>query len=138
MAAAVGVQLVEDQESEVAELADEPAIEVPREHQLEHHVVGEDDVGRVLPDLLAFLVVLLAGVAPVGDRRAMTPRAVAEELVEFFLLAVGQGVHRVDDDRLDALARAGPQDVVDDRDDVAEALARTGAGREDVVAIVAC
>ena len=78
------------------------------------------------------------GVAPEGDRRAMTPRAVAEELVEFLLLAVGQGVHRVDDDRLDALARPGPQDVVDDRDDVAEALARTGAGREHVVAVVAC
>ena len=55
-------------------------------------------------------------------------------LLELARLAVRQGVHRVDDDRLDALAAAAPQDVVDDRDDVGEALARAGAGRQDVVA----
>jgi hypothetical protein len=89
LAAPVGVQLVEHQESQVAELADEAAVGVAGEHQLEHHVVGEDDVGRVLADLLAFLVVLLAGVAPVGDRRAMPhgpwPRNLSSS--SFWLLA---------------------------------------------------
>ena len=60
----------------------------------------------------------------------------AEELLQLAELAVGQGVHRVDDDRLDArLVRAcglGFEDLVDDRDDVRQALAGSGAGREDV------
>ena len=61
----------------------------------------------------------------------------AEELAQLLLLAVGQRVHRVDDDRRDpapASARLpGAEDVIDDRHDVREALARAGAGRQDVV-----
>ena len=49
--------------------------------------------------------------------------AVVEELTKLAVLAVCQGVHRIDDDGLDAFARTAPQDMVDDRDYVGEALA---------------
>ncbi len=48
------------------------------------------------------------------------------------LLAVGQGVHRVDDDGPDAPPAALAQDVVHDRHDVGHALARAGAGGQHV------
>src|SRR3954447_13037197 len=47
-------------------------------------------------------------------------------------LAVAERVHGVDDDRLDAAPRAVPQDVIDDRDEVGQALPGPGAGRQDV------
>src|SRR5438477_629931 len=54
------------------------------------------------------------------------PASVAE-------VTVGQRVHRVDDDGPDTLAGAAAEDVVDDGGDVGQALARAGAGGEDVV-----
>ena len=66
----------------------------------------------------------------------------AQELLQLAELAVGQGVHRVDDDRLDArlvgACGLGFEDLVDDRDDVRQALAGAGAGREDVALAGAC
>ena len=84
-------------------------------------------------DLLALLVALLARVAPEGDGALVVRVALAEEFFQLADLAVGEGVHRVDDDRLDAAARAVAEHVVDDGDDVGEALARPGPGGEDVV-----
>jgi len=49
------------------------------------------------------------------------------------MLAVGEGVHRVDDDGLDTLAGAASENVVHYRGDVREALAGARAGREYVV-----
>lgn len=112
---------------------DQPALLRSREHELEHHVVGEQDVGRVGQDLLEPLVALLAGVAGEADEWAVkNPARCICALLE---LAVGERVHRVDDDRLDpspALS-ARAQDVVDDRNDVAQAFAGAGARGEDVV-----
>jgi hypothetical protein len=60
----------------------------------------------------------------------------AEEFFQLAELAVGQGVHRVHDDRLDPrLVEAlglGLEDPIDDRDDICQALSGTGAGRQDV------
>ena len=58
--------------------------------------------------------------------------AEVDELVQLLVLAVGQGVHRVDDDGLDALPGTVPKDEIDDGDDVREALARSGPGGQNV------
>ena len=132
--AAVGVQLVEDEEPQALRRARRACARCGRVRmQLEHHVVRQQDVRRVREDRLALLVALLAGVAAERDRPGRARRADAEELLELADLAVGQRVHRVDDDRLDPRARPVTQHVVDDRDDVGEALARAGAGRQHVV-----
>jgi hypothetical protein len=44
--APVGVQLVEDQEAQALGRSDQLAVTDPGKDQLEHHIVGEDDVGR--------------------------------------------------------------------------------------------
>ena len=46
LAAPIRVQLVEDQEAQALRRRDEALLVRPREEQLEHHVVGEQDVGR--------------------------------------------------------------------------------------------
>src|SRR3546814_8677111 len=52
----VGVELVEHQERQALGLVDQMLpVCVPGEDQLEHHVVGEEDAGRVPPDLLLAL-----------------------------------------------------------------------------------
>ena len=82
---------------------------------------------------LPLLVGLLARVAGEGHRSLAVRVAELEELLKLAVLAVGEGVHRVDDDGLYTPAGTPSQDVVDDRDDVGEALARARAGGEDVV-----
>jgi hypothetical protein len=49
--AAVRVQLVEDQKAQPARVAHELVLAAAREDELEHHVVREQDVGRVREDL---------------------------------------------------------------------------------------
>ena len=128
------MQLVEHKEAQAPELLPQPVVEHPGEDQLQHHVVGQQDVGGLGQDRLPVLVSVLAGVALVGHRRALAPRAAAQELVQLLHLAVGQGVHRVHHDGLGALAGAGAQDVVHDGDDVGQALARPGARGQQIVA----
>ena len=142
LATPVGVQFVEHQERQTAAVIDDAAIDVfeARENQLQHHEVGEQNVGRVVGDGPAFLAALLAGIALDGERRL--PDGVAmQELVEFLELAVRQRVHRVDDDGARARCRVrllGLQDVVDDRDEERQRLARAGAGGDDVALAVVC
>ena len=102
LASAVGVQLVEDEEAQILGLGDELALVGPGQDQLQHHVVREQDVGRISNDRLALLVTLLAGVALESHRPLAVGVAGSEELLQLLFLAIGQGVHRVDDDRLDA------------------------------------
>ena len=67
--APVGVQLVEDEELQALGHPDQrPPVVGPGQHQLQHHVVGEQDVRRVRADPVPVLLVLLAGVAGEGDR----------------------------------------------------------------------
>ena len=70
LATAVGVQLVEDQEREPLGRPHQRAVLAAGEQQLEHHVVGEQDVRRVAADRLALLALLLARVAGEPHRRA--------------------------------------------------------------------
>ena len=131
LAPPVEVQLVHDQERELARRQpDQRPLRRADQHVLEHHVVGEQDVRRVVDDRVARLVPVLAGV--VGEaHRALRPVLLAEAL-ERLELAVDQRVHRVDDQRAHRVPlRLVLQHVVDDRHEVGEALARAGAGRGD-------
>ena len=56
-----------------------------------------------------------------------------KELLEFAVLAVCQGIHRINHDRLYASAEAAPEYVVHGGDDVGEALSRSCSGGEDVI-----
>ena len=48
LSAAVGVQLIEDQKGQVGRAGDQRRpFPGPGQHRLQHHVVGEQDVGRV-------------------------------------------------------------------------------------------
>lgn len=99
LTAPVGVELVEDEKVESACHGDQGATVVgPGEHQLQHHVVGEQDIRRVVAQLLASAFVLLAGVASKSNRFSVFAVAVNQEFFELVELAVGQGVHRIDDD----------------------------------------
>lgn len=131
--AAVGVQLVEHQEAQPLCCPDEIVLPGPREDQLQHHVVGEEDVWWRGNDLAALLIRLLARVAAKRDRGLAVGVAVAEELLELAELAVGKRVHRIDDDRLNAPPAPSAQHFVNDRDDVGEALAGARARRQNIV-----
>ena len=124
------MQLIQHQELETTGGPHELFLPRPGHHQFQHHIVGEDDIRWVGDDLQLFFVTLLARVAPEGDRRLVeTP---AQELFQLVDLAVCQGVHGIDHDRLDPLAASPPQDVFDDRNDVGQALARPCPGGQDI------
>ena len=137
LAAPVGVQLVQDQEPQALGGLDQSPVPGTGEHKLEHHVVGQQDVGRIRDDPGPVVRGLLPGVTLERHRRALGI-AHLEELLQLPELAVGQGVHRVDDDRLDPRP-VGPrglgcQDPVNDRDDVGQALPGPGPGGQHVAA----
>jgi hypothetical protein len=123
LASAVRVELVEDQKAEALRCLDDGTIEGSRQDVLEHHVVREQDVGRRVEDRVSLLLILLTRVAPIAHEVRRARRADRQKLLELAELTVRQGVHRVDDERLDPAPGAGAQHVVDDRDDVGEALA---------------
>ena len=125
------MELVEDQEVQRGSVPlEELALLGTREHQLQHHVVRQQDVGGILQDLLPGLALLLARVSAIGHRRSRKPHL--EELVELLDLAVRQGVHGVDHDGLDAFAAALTEHSVHDGHDVGERLARPCSRREDI------
>ena len=89
------------------------------EYVLQHHEVGEQNVRRVVGYGIALRVAFLPGVAGDGEGPLIGGIAV-QEFVQLFQLAVGQGVHRVDDDGSGALFTAfclGLDDSVDDRNE---------------------
>ena len=128
LSAPVGVQLVEDEEPETLGGPHQRTVLAAREQQLQHHVVRQEDVRRLVTDGLADGAPFLSRVAREAHRRTAFRVALAEELPELFVLAVGEGVHGVDDDGPDPLAGSAPKHVVHDRHDVGEALAGDGAG----------
>lgn len=130
--APIGVKLVEHQEAEAPRPMDEGPLVLTRQDQLEHHVVREQDVGRVDDDGLLLRLALLAGVA--GEPHRWPARRIAEgqELRQLALLAVRESVHRVHDDRLDALAGAAPKHMVDDGDQIDQALPGARSRGQDI------
>ena len=65
---------------------------------------------------------VLAGVAGEGDRFAARSETMAQILLQLHQLRIGESVHRVDNDRLNALATPIAQYVIYDWDDVCKAL----------------
>ena len=90
---------------------------------------------RTLAHGLAHRLALLAGVLPEGDRKILAGALLVVFFValELFELRVDERVHRVDDDRADAVGRRTAQQIVEDRSDVGERLARTGTRGDDEV-----
>ena len=101
--------------------------------KLEHDIVGQQDIRRVIDDALAPLVFYLPGITFEGDRLLTLGKAITEELLQLFKLAVNERIHRINDDCLNALSAAASQNMVDDGHDIGETLARTGAGGENVI-----
>ena len=130
LAPAIGMQLVEDEELEPLGGSHQRAILASREEKLQHHVVREQNIGRVGPNGLARVVPLLPRIAGEAHRGFAFRVALVDELPELLGLAVGEGVHGVDDDGLDAAAGPAPEDAVHDRHDVGEALSGAGTGRQ--------
>ncbi|MNZ97760.1 hypothetical protein D3C78_1170150 [compost metagenome] len=118
-------------------VAPQPLILRPQQQVVEHLVVGEQDVRRVLAQGVAM------GDHLIGRHAAVLRTVIAGEQADAELglqlahfpgeaprLIGGQGVHRIDDDRLDALATLA-QAVVEQRIHEALGLARAGAGGDD-------
>ncbi len=132
------MQFVENEKAQALCGADQiPALCWPGEQVFEHHVVREQDVRLAGEDAGTLFLVFLAGVALEGDLSAPPGQPPMQVTGELLQLAVGQRVHRVDDDRLDPTGRRIAQDRVDDRHHVGEALARAGSGGEHIATAIA-
>ena len=144
LGAVVGVELVEHEVLERVGRGLPEALVVAAQQQLvEHLVVGEQDVGRVVADDPA-----VADEPAVGDPRARARGVVAgveagpdpaqgglggDEAGEPAGLVVGESVHRVEDEGLHAgdAGGVGADHVVEDGDEEGLGLARAGAGDDE-------
>ena len=97
----------------------------PCQDQFEHHVIGEQNVGRVVTDFHPLFFLFLPGVLPVADWKllACALLVVCLELLELLKLGVDQGVHGVNDDRPDALRLRVLQEVLEYAGDIGERFA---------------
>jgi hypothetical protein len=123
--AAIGMQLVEHQEIETVGVGDDRAVErvLPGHQQLEHHEIGEQDVGLRLANSLALLRAFLARIASKRRPQMVGQSGLLDELVDLLALAVCQRIHWIDHDcpRARWLARlAGADRSINDRNEKAE------------------
>ena len=140
LASPVGVQFVQHQEFQALAMLDHAPVHVLEtgQDQLQHHEVGEQDVGRVVGNLLAIGFTFLPGVSGHG-KGLLVVWITMQEFVQLFQLAVGQSVHRVDDDGPGALLRVGLlgfEDAVDDGNKKRQRLARARAGGDHVALLL--
>ena len=124
----VGMQLIQDEKPEAGTVPNDLAVKVvlPGHQELEHHEVGQQDVGRVRSNAHPFLVTLLARVPLELDWAGNARPEVVEVLLELLKLAVRQGVHGVDDDRPGppgGIVIAFTEDCIDDGNEEAERFA---------------
>ena len=129
------VQLIKDEKFKpLAVLHHDLVARMPRENEVEHHVVRKEDVRRILTDLLAFILALLARVATYRNG-LFAFGIIAEELAHLLALAVRKRVHWIDDDGTSFGRRIRLlllDNAVDDRDEEAERLARPRARRDHI------
>jgi hypothetical protein len=131
--AAVGMQLVKDKKTQTAARPVQNPVQHdlilrPNQQQLRHDVVGEQDLRRLLTDLVPHFLACFARVAGEGDREraAGALLVVLLQLVQGLLLRVHQRVHRINHQRRYAPARIRlANQTVHDRQEVAEGLARS-------------
>ena len=133
LSAPIGVQFIQNQEAQAASRIDERLFKRPGEQQFQHDIIGQQDIWGITCDLLTLLVRLLARVALEPHRFVSLAKAKSQELLQFSVLAVAQGIHRINDDCLNAFATAIAKHMVNDRDDVRETLSRTCSRRQNIV-----
>ena len=140
LGAVVGVELVEHEVLQRVGFVGGPEVAVltPEQEEVEHLVVGEQDVGRVVAQHFALVdeVVLphlrvatrLADVEPGPQPGEL--RLGVDQLSDAAGLVGGERVHRIEDQRLDARPPCEPfaGAVVEDGVQEAFGLARAGAG----------
>ena len=138
------VQLVHHQKAQDAAgvVPPEREIDRPREQQIEHLVVGEQDVRWMFAQDLTVLDEVVRSHASTGRRTGLTHvqprchpapkrRSAVDDRGDAPRLIRRERVHGIDDDGLDA-GRAGPRAaVVEYRIEEALGLAGTGSGRDD-------
>jgi hypothetical protein len=123
---AISVKFIKDKKAKSFSLFDNYRVWkiLPRHNQFEHDVVGKQNIRWALRQLLPQLLAFLAGIARVGDGLVALSIAIGEELLKFLQLAVAKRVHRINDDRADALAGIAlstpAQDIINDRNEVRE------------------
>ena len=101
------MQLIQNQEPQPLGIGNDLLVNgvLPSEQQLQHHEVGQQDVWRVGFHSLALFGAFLSSEAP--ERHGSGVRVGTKEFLEFFELAVGQSVHRINDDSPGARSRVG-------------------------------
>jgi hypothetical protein len=96
------VHLVEREKTQALRGTDQVAALVwSSENQLQHEVVGQQDVGWLGEDAPPLIRLLLPGVAGKGDRLLAVGLAEGQKLFQLADLGIRQGVHWVNDDGLD-------------------------------------
>ena len=110
--ATVGVQLVEHQKTQLVHGLHKPAVFRPGENVFKHHIIGEQNVGRVVVQFLPIVAFQGPGVRGVGDGAFAFGETVFQIAVQLLELAVGQRVHGVHDHGAGAFARTGFQNMV--------------------------
>lgn len=108
LSAAVGMQFVENEEAHTLRGANQFAVLAAGEQQLQHHVVGEEEVRWITTNHLLFDNLLLTRISGKADGWLPFRLTLLKELLEFFFLTVGQGVHRIHHNGLDAPSRPIP------------------------------
>ena len=132
LSSAVGVELVQHKKLQTTSCPNNRFLMGAREQQLQHHIVGQQYIRRISDDRLPFVLGLLSSVALEGDRRLARWEPEAEKLLQLVELAVGQRVHGIDDNGLDAPAAAPAEYVVNNGDDIGQAFARSRASGEHI------
>ena len=147
LGAVKGVQLVDDEVAQGVRgvvLPQAPLVG-PQQHEVQHLVVGEQDVGRLVAQRLLVLdhvvgphlgrqPLVAAADVQAGAEGAPQPLVVVDEAGQPASLVGGQGVHRVDEDRLHPRGALVPEAVVEDGVEEALGLARAGARGDQRVA----
>jgi len=132
------MQLVQHQELKTGTVVHHLPVDVliAGEDQLQHHEVGQQNVRRIGGDSLTDSCILLPSVALDGQL-ALVGAKMIEKLAHLFQLTVGEGIHRVDDDRPSARGRIQcllPEYPIENRQEKGERLAGAGARGHDVAA----
>jgi hypothetical protein len=133
--AAIGMELVKHYEFQTFCVTDDLLIEriLTRHQQLKHHEIRQKDIWRISCNGLALFAALLSCVSCEGWTPRLWEPRFADKLLQLFHLAVGERVHWVNHDRscpFSPRSRGSrAQSGVDDRNEEAERLSRTCAGR---------
>ena len=131
LAPPIGVELVKDNELHSPGMVDDFGIQfvLPGQQQLGHHEVGQQNIGRLPGNALALLPAFLARVATHDRLQSFRQAGLGNEFLNLVDLAIGQGIHGIDNDGprppwLPGLT--GTDDGVHNGNEEAERLARPG------------